>query len=161
MNMALRVPVALEALVLSAIIVGCGSDEPGMEPGTDPDQSLTDAELVACSDGIGLGAITKVEDTKRAWEVRLSLAAEEWLKQPADDGRSISFVTASANERGEAPFTVGEPVLFVLQDAVSNHQVFRELRDPTSSYSAQGMGEEIRQILAMDSDTPCPSFWGQ
>lgn len=161
MNMALRVSVAFGALVLSAFTVGCGSDEPGMDPGDGPEQSLTDAELVACSEGIGLGTITKVEDTKRAEEVSLSLAMEEWLKPSADPGRKISFATASASERGERQFRVGERVLFVLQEAVSNHQVFRELPDPTSAYSAQGMGEEIRQILRRDTGTPCPSFWGQ
>jgi hypothetical protein len=126
-----------------------------------PDKSLTDAEVVACSDGIGFGIVTKVEDAKLSDEVRLSLAMEEWLKPSADVGKSISFVTASAAETGDSQFRIGQRVLFVLQEAVSNHQVFRELPDPTDLMSAQAVGNEIREILRRDQDTSCPSFWGR
>lgn len=147
--------------VLCVLVTLMVLDTSREEPATDAGQSLTDRELVACSDGIGFGTITNVTDSNRAWKVRLSVAMEEWLKPAADARDSFNFVTASAAERGERPFEVGERILFVLQEAVSNHLVFRELRDPTSSVSAQAMGQEIEQILQRDTDTPCPSFWGR
>lgn len=157
-----RALVALGATAAIGLLVAVlVFDQSSEEPPPDASQSLTDAEVVACSDGIGFGVITKVEDAKLAYEVRLSLAMEEWLKPSANAGKSISFVTASAAETGDPPFRIGERVLFVLQEAVSNHQVFRELPDPTDSVSAQAMGKEIREILRGNSDTSCPSFWGR
>lgn len=151
---------AASAIVV-VLVVAFALERSSDDADPDASRSLTDAELVACSNGIGSGVIADVSVVEATSEVRLTVTVEEWLKPSSGSGESIRFMTMSADETGDPPFQRGNRILFVLQQAVDNNLVFRELTDPADPTSAQAMEREVRAVLERKESVTCPSFWGR
>lgn len=164
-----RIAVAAVVAVAVAAVAVTAALRADREPDAGPEaaQALTDAETVACSDGIALGRVVstapEVSGAPEADEqIRLRLDVTEWLKRPPGNAPArLDIAVMSPQFSGTARFGTDEAVLVILQSAVSAHQVFRA--DPTGSTdpaSLEGMTATVRRILRAGDLPRCPDFWG-
>lgn len=128
--------------------------------GSEDSLGLTRIETIACSTGIGIGIITRVQPGRYPEEKKVTVSVKRWLKPPDDATTStVSFFAVPKGYGPGATFQPKQRTFFRLQDSPDRQA---EIARPDVNGEHENFLDNKRTIpnqVEKARRTKCPKSW--